>query len=376
MRKVSNAAEESIHHCSFPEAEGKRDERIERSVARMMTIIDLARNIRERHNKPLKTPLRCACSILFFVLLGDGIVHPDADFLDDIAGKLKEYVLEELNVRSLVPCDDTLKYALLRAEPDFSVLGKRLGKHMGIVAKEVKAMSQESILAFEKSGEVTLSGHCLKLTDIKVIRDFKRPDGTTENDVDATGDGDVLVILDLRPDESLYDSGVAREIINRIQKLRKKSALEPTDLVEVYFDSLDQDKAVSQRILHSQEQYIRDAIGSPLLPLSVMPSHAVLVGEESFHGISGISFDIKLARPALVFNSDAIVALYSGNSEFTRYLQTYLLSRDYANLKTEFQQGNGKITVDCIENMPAVSLVLREHVYLTVGDYFCRTNSE
>lgn len=51
----------------------------------------------------------------------------------------------------------------------YSVLGKRLGKHMGIVAKEVKAMSQESILAFEKSGEVTLSGHCLKLTDIKVL---------------------------------------------------------------------------------------------------------------------------------------------------------------------------------------------------------------
>lgn len=40
---------------------------------------------------------------------------------------------------------------------------------MGIVAKEVKAMSQESILAFEKSGEVTFSGHCLKMTDIKVL---------------------------------------------------------------------------------------------------------------------------------------------------------------------------------------------------------------
>ncbi|XP_050372783.1 isoleucine--tRNA ligase, cytoplasmic [Argentina anserina] len=367
MRKVSNAVEESIHHCSFPEAEGKRDERIEQSVSRMMTIIDLARNIRERHNKPLKTPLREMV-----------IVHPDLDFLDDIAGKLKEYVLEELNVRSLIPCNDTLKYASLRAEPDFSVLGKRLGKHMGVVAKEVKAMSQESILAFEKSGEVTLSGHCLKLTDIKVVRDFKRPDGAIETEVDATGDGDVLVILDLRPDESLFDAGVAREIINRIQKLRKKSALEPTDLVEVYFDSLDKedkDKAVSQRILQSQGQYIKDAIGSPLLPASVMPSHAVLVGEESFHGISGISFDIKLARPALVFNSDAIVALYSGNSEFSRCLQTYLLSRDHGNLKTEFQQGNGKITVDCIENVPVVTLVLRQHVYLTVGEFFCRTNS-
>ncbi|CAB4293835.1 unnamed protein product [Prunus armeniaca] len=332
MRKVLNESEESIHFCSFPQAEGKRDERIEQSVTRMMTIIDLARNIRERHNKPLKTPLREMV-----------IVHPDADFLDDIAGKLREYVLEELNVRSLVPCNDTLKYASLRAEPDFSVLGKRLGKSMGVVAKEV-------------------------------VRDFKRPNGTTEKEIDANGDGDVLVILDLRPDESLFEAGIAREIVNRIQKLRKKAALEPTDMVEAYFDSLDQDKSVSQRVLHSQEQYIRDAIGLPLLPSSVMPSDALVVAEESFHGISGMSFVISLARPALVFNSDAILPLYSGNAESVRCLQTYLLSRDHATLKSEFQAGNGKITVDCIENIPPVDLVLGEHVFLCVGDF--RTKSQ
>ncbi|PQM40320.1 isoleucine--tRNA ligase cytoplasmic [Prunus yedoensis var. nudiflora] len=364
MRKILNESEESIHFCSFPQAEGKRDERIEQSVTRMMTIIDLARNICERHNKPLKNTLREMI-----------IVHPDADFLDDIAGKLREYVLEELNIRSLVPCNDTLKYASLRAEPDFSVLGKRLGKSMGVVAKEVKAMSQESILGFEKAGEVTLSGHCLKLADIKVVRDFKRPNGTTEKEIDATGDGDVLVILDLRPDESLFEAGIAREIVNRIQKLRKKAALEPTDMVEAYFDSLDQDKSVSQRVLHSQEQYIRDAIGLPLLPSSVMPSDAlVVVAEESFHGISGMSFVISLARPALVFNSDAILPLYLGNAESVRCLQTYLLSRDHATLKSEFQAGNGKITVDCIENIPPVDLVLGEHVFLSVGDF--RTKSQ
>lgn len=52
--------------------------------------------------------------------------------------------------------------------PTCSVLGKRLGKDMGTVAKTIKGMSQDDILAFEKSGEVTVSGHCLKLTDIKV----------------------------------------------------------------------------------------------------------------------------------------------------------------------------------------------------------------
>uniref|UniRef100_A0A803Q6V4 Uncharacterized protein n=1 Tax=Cannabis sativa TaxID=3483 RepID=A0A803Q6V4_CANSA len=362
MQKVSNDTEESIHHCSFPQAEGKRDERIEQSVARMMTIIDLARNIRERHNKPLKTPLREMV-----------IVHPDADFLDDIAGKLQEYVLEELNVRSLVPCNDTLKYASLRAEPDFSVLGKRLGKSMGTVAKEIKAMSQENILVFEKDGEVTVAGHSLKLSDIKVVRDFRRPDGKTEEEVDAAGDGDVLVILDLCPDQSLFEAGVAREIVNRIQKLRKKVALEPTDIVEVYFESLDQDKSISERVLHSQELYIRDAIGSPLLLSNLMPPHAVVIGEERFHGISGMSFAISLSRPALAFNSVSILQLCSGNTKSADFLKTYLLSRDHSNLKSEFQRGNGKITVGCVENVPAVDVLLGEHVFLTVGD-FCSTS--
>ncbi|KAK4566798.1 hypothetical protein RGQ29_002877 [Quercus rubra] len=362
LRKVTNGSEESIHYCRFPQEEGKRGERIEQSVVRMMTIIDLARNIRERHNKPLKAPLREMV-----------VVHPDADFLDDIAGKLREYVLEELNVRSLVPCNDTLKYASLRAEPDFSVLGKRLGKSMGVVAKEVKAMSQENILAFEKAGEVIIAGHCLKLTDIKVVRDFKRPDGMTESEIDAAGDGDVLVILDLHADESLHEAGVAREIVNRIQKLRKKAALEPTDIVEVYFNALDEDKSLSERVLNSQDSYIADAIGSHLLPFAVKPSHAVIICEESFHGISGMSFVISLTRPTLMFNLDAIHRLNAGNSKFAQGLETYLLSRDHTNLKSEFQLGNGKITVNCIENLPPVDLVLGEHLFLSVGDYFSRT---
>ncbi|KAB5515891.1 hypothetical protein DKX38_026539 [Salix brachista] len=362
MRRVCTESEESIHYCSFPQVEGERNERIEQSVARMMTIIDLARNIRERHNKPLKSPLREMI-----------VVHPDVDFLDDIAGKLKEYVLEELNVRSLIPCNDALKYASLRAEPEFSVLGKRLGKSMGVVAKEVKAMSQIDILEFEKAGEVTIASHCLKLSDIKVVREFKCPDGLTDREVDAAGDGDVLVILDLRLDESLYEAGVAREVVNRIQKLRKKTGLEPTDAVEVYFESLDEDKSISQQVMNSQELYIRDAIGSPLLSSTLMPPHAVILGEESFHDISKLSFTIYLARPALVFKSDAILLLYGGNTKSVHGLETYLLSRDHSNLKSEFQLGDGKITVDAIEGFPARNVVLGEHVLLTVGDSVLRT---
>ncbi|KAA8541578.1 hypothetical protein F0562_022730 [Nyssa sinensis] len=358
LRKVCIGSEESIHYCSFPQEDGKRGERIEQSVNRMMTIIDLARNIRERHNRALKTPLREMV-----------VVHPDTEFLDDIAGKLKEYLEEELNVKSILPCYDLLKYSYLRADPDFSVLGKRLGKSMGVVAKEVKAMSQEDILAFEKAGEVTIATHCLKLSDIKIVRGFKRPRDMTEEEIDAAGDGDVLVILDLRPDESLFEAGVAREVVNRIQKLRKKAALEPTDLVEVYFKSMDADKSISERILNSQELYIRGALATSLLPSSMIPSYAVILCEENFH-VSNLKFSVTLARPALVFNSDAILALYEGNTKCAHCLHMHLLSMDHRNLKLEFQCGNGKIKVDCIENQPAVDVVLGEHVFLTVGDYF------
>ncbi|CAN4126949.1 unnamed protein product [Withania somnifera] len=358
LRKVCEGSEESIHYCSYPKVEGQRWERIEQSVNRMMTIIDLARNIRERHNKPLKTPLREMV-----------VVHQDSEFLDDIAGKLREYVLEELNIKSLVPCNDTLKYASLRAEPDFSVLGKRLGKSMGVIAKEVKAMSTADIIAFEKAGEITIASHTLKLSDIKIIRGFKRPDNRKEDEMDAAGDGDVLVILDLRTDDSLLEAGVAREVVNRIQKLRKKAALEPTDVVEVFFKSLEDDNRGKQ-ILESQESYIKYAIGSPLLPAELIPSHAIAIDEESFHGISNLSFVITLARPSLVFDSVAITALYGGNTQYSQGLQTYLLMRDHHNLKTEFQQGKGKIKVMCVENQPPVEVVLRKHVFLSVGDHF------
>ncbi|KAL1817390.1 hypothetical protein DCAR_0521820 [Daucus carota subsp. sativus] len=363
LRKVSSGAEESIHYCTFPEVEGMRGERLEQSVNRMMTIIDLARNIRERNSKPLKTPLREMI-----------VVHPDAEFLDDIAGKLKEYVLEELNVQSVIPCNDPLKYASLRAEPDFSVLGKRLGKSMGMVSKEVKAMSQEDILAFEKSGELTVGTHCLKLTDIKIVRAFKRPADRTVDEMDAAGDGDVLVILDLRQDESLFEAGFAREVVNRVQKLRKKAALEPTDMVEVFFRSLDEDASKSQQILNLQESYIRDVLGSSLLPSNMIPQHAVVITEEIFD-ISSLKFAITLARPTFMFNTDAIITLYGGNTKFSENLQTYLLSRDYHSLRSEFQTNCGKIKVSCLVDQPQVELCLGEHVYLTVGEYSSKSNA-
>ncbi|WCJ30907.1 Isoleucine--tRNA ligase cytoplasmic [Euphorbia peplus] len=264
LRKACKKSEESVHFCRFPQVEGKRDKQIEQSVARMMTVIELARNVRERHKKSLKAPLREMV-----------IVHPDNDFLDDIVVKLREYVLDEMNVQALVPCNDISMYASLRAEPNYSVLGKRLGRSMREVAEGVRAMSESDILLLEQTGETTIKNFNLKLSDVKVIREFKPPQGMSEEEIDGAGDGDVLVVLDLRSDDSLVEACVAREIVSGIQKLRKKAKLERNDAVDVYLEAPDQQ---IHMILISQEHNIVDSTRAKLW--TVRPEFSEVIAEE------------------------------------------------------------------------------------------------
>ncbi|XP_073360353.1 isoleucine--tRNA ligase, cytoplasmic-like, partial [Aegilops tauschii subsp. strangulata] len=108
-----------------------------------------------------------------------------------------------------------------------------------------------------------------------VVRRFKRPVDVSEKEIDAAGDGDVLVILDLRADQSLIEAGVAREVVNRIQKLRETAQLEPTDLIDVYYESADNSNNTLEEILQSQDQYIRDVLGNSLVPKAVATSDMV-----------------------------------------------------------------------------------------------------
>ena len=86
LRRAQPGLPASVHFCDFPVADPKAfDARIERSVGRMNTVIELARSIRERCNRPTKTPLRRLT-----------VVSADADFLADISGELAGYVTEEV----------------------------------------------------------------------------------------------------------------------------------------------------------------------------------------------------------------------------------------------------------------------------------------
>jgi len=166
----------------------------------------------------------------------------------------------------------------------------------------------------------------------------------------------------------LIEAGVAREVVNKIQKLRKTAQLEPTDLIDVYYKSVDGGSNRFEEILQSQDQKIREVLGNSLVPMAVAPSDMVAICEES-HEVHDMSFVIYIARCMPVLAPD-LVSHASGNSDHVDALRVFLSSRSISRLKNEFQTGNGKITVRCIEGYPPIDLQLGKHVFLSAGDFY------
>lgn len=71
---------------------------------------------------------------------------------------------------------------------------------------------------------------------LQTVHEFKQPQGTAKEDIDASGDGEVPAVLHLKPDDSLVEQGLAREVINRVQKLRKQAGLVAIDVVDVFVE--------------------------------------------------------------------------------------------------------------------------------------------
>jgi isoleucyl-tRNA synthetase len=334
---------ESVHFADFPEAKEARegDRRIRASVDRMTKVVELGRVLRERRGAPLKRPLRRAV-----------IVHPDAEFLDDVAGRLREYVLSELNVRELEACADPLRYCTLRAEPEWGALAARgFGRELPKVSAALKALSAEEVLALEQriaaEESVEVAGVKLGKGDVRVIREFKAPEsgggeaaataaaaepaaepaggkkGGKKNaaaasaapaqppgHLDASGDGDVLVVLDFEPDAQLLRMGAAREAVNRFMRLRKAAGLVPTDSVELFWGVSGgggaggaEGGSIASLFSEGSEEmsYMRAALVVPLRPLpeggagASLPDGLVEVARDAAGGALELGAEAGLA---------------------------------------------------------------------------------
>jgi len=333
--------ESSVHFCMFPVAcTEASDKRIEASVTRMQAVIETGRAIRERSNKLLKLPLARMI-----------VVHTDSNFLDDLNGELREYVMEELNVRKLEVCNDPMQYATVRAEPNFAKLGKRLGKSMGVISKAIKSMSQSEILSIQTEGMVHIEGYDMSLDDLIIKHEFQLSDGTSDGDFEAAhGDEGVMVVMDLTVDDTLMEAGIAREVVNRVQKLRKSSGLKESDSVVVYYElvvsgNVDADQGLV-RAFRNQKTYLHESLGHCPHIASGRPAHAPVLAQETAQLSSGASFILVLAKPVASINHDALKMTCGGILELEKSVEALIISRERAHLVRDASRANGKIEVE------------------------------
>ncbi|KAK4696722.1 isoleucyl-tRNA synthetase, partial [Lecanoromycetidae sp. Uapishka_2] len=243
----------SVHFLDFPEVrEELFDEEVERRVARMQRVIELGRVSRERRTMGLKQPLKTLV-----------VIHPEGEFLSDVRS-LESEICEELNIHDLILSSDEDKYNVqYSVSADWPTLGKKLKKDAQKVRKALPSLKSEDVRQFVASGKITVDGINLAREDLLVKRGLKE-DESSKN-LETNTDDDVLTILDVEMHPDLQREGIAREVVNRVQQLRKRAKLVPTDDVKMEYKVLsDPDEIGIEEVFEGHGRTFEKALRRPL----------------------------------------------------------------------------------------------------------------
>ena len=207
----------SVHLAAFPKAdEALIDSELEYRMGTAQRITSMVLSLRKKERVIVRQPLAKI-----------SIPATDAHLREGVEA-MKQLILDEVNVKELHFVDGAMLEKTVKC--NFRVMGKKFGKMMKAVAAAVAAMSQEQIAALETNGIFTLDVEgtpaVIERDDVEIVsQDI--PGWTVAND------GALTVALDLEITEELRREGWAREIVKRIQNLRKESGLEITDRIRI-----------------------------------------------------------------------------------------------------------------------------------------------
>ena len=259
----------SVHLCSYPEPEPSlRQPLLESAVSRMQQVIELGRSKRERVKINLRTPLRRLT-----------IIHRDNVLLEEIK-TLENYVKAELNVKEVRYEPDEARYIALYAKPNFPVLGKRLGRRMKEFQSKIAALDPDAIEAFQENGNVQIDGESFDSNEINVFREAK--DGT-----DTVSDRFISIELDCRLDDDLLREGLAREVVNRVQRARKERGFAVSDRIRLVYEG---DEGIVRAIAAH-----RDYIAGETLALALEPGAVADGATESAIDGKRLAFSLEVA---------------------------------------------------------------------------------
>lgn len=235
LKAFGESIEESVHLCDYPASKSKLiDVNLEEAVIRMQELILLGRQRRNQVNIKIKTPLSRLT-----------IIHQDQRQLNGIS-KLEDYIKTELNIKDIHYSTDEDTYIKLYAKPNSRILGKRLGKKFGRFMGLIKQLDSQRLKQFEAEGEILLEGETFSTDDIFVYREPKAGSLALSNRW-------ITIDMDTDLTEELIHEGLAREVVNRIQKSRKDLNYNVEDRITLKVSS---DKTLT-KVIHHFESYIK-----------------------------------------------------------------------------------------------------------------------
>jgi isoleucyl-tRNA synthetase len=182
---------------------------------------------------------------------------------------VSDLIKAEVNVKEIVLLDDASGILVKQIKPNFKALGPRFGKDIGLISKEIQSLSQEQISLLDKVGsiDIVISGNSITLS----LEDVEISSQDIEGWLVANSNG-ITVALDITISEELKQEGIARELVNRIQNIRKDSGFEVTDKIKVHL----QKNSELEKAVMVNEAYIK----SETLTETLLFEDAIIEGIE------------------------------------------------------------------------------------------------
>jgi isoleucyl-tRNA synthetase len=214
---LAKDGEDSVHLARWPERDASvRDAELERAVAWVRSAVAVGQAVREREKIAVRRPLPAIT-----------VASPDAEvraalsaFADDVLG--------ELNVKSLDVVADDSKLVTVKAKANFKVLGKRVGGRMKELAAAIGELDAGALAKLARGEPVVVLGETLGADDVLVTREI------VAGNAAEVGEG-MTVVLDTRISPELRREGLARELVNRVQNLRKSADLDVSQRIALTF---------------------------------------------------------------------------------------------------------------------------------------------
>ena len=223
----------SVHLAKFPEyKEEMIDKGLEVRMQMAQDVTSMVLALRRKVNIKVRQPLQC---IMIPVVDEEQRAHIEA---------VKALIMNEVNVKEIQFVDGAAGVLVKKVKCDFKKLGPKFGKQMKAVAAAVAEMSQEAIAELEKNGSYTLNldgaEAVIETSDVEIFSE-DIPGWLVANE------GKLTVALEVTITEELRREGIARELVNRIQNIRKSSGFEITDKIKITLSKNPQtDDAVNE----------------------------------------------------------------------------------------------------------------------------------